>query len=242
MKSSLKIIISFMAFGALAEEYPLQMLERPFTMPKNAFESELLFKNSAVGIMSANYGITNDLQLGLSWNGMSTKEVESGKKIVPDMSLSINAAYFTFGTRWAAGMVTASMPLHFESNTFQSVSFAAPLSIPIVRHHLGLFLFYYDSVVFNWKDGFFAEFNLPLRLNWQATERLYLKLGTNLATLSTNGNHNHLIKTSPLTLEGLFAVTKNVDILGSFGFPDVQHAENMVMMLGVAFRGGALDG
>ena len=233
---SLSIILTFMALGTIASEYPLPMLQRPFTMPKNSFESSIQFKNSAVGVLSTDYGITDDFQLGLSWAGMSTNRLD------PAMQMSINAGYFTFANNWIANMVVASLPLYFEKNALHAFALSAPTAVPIIRGHLGLLLFYDDLVALDWENGFVAKFNFPLRLNWQATDRLFLRLGTNLATLSTNGEHNHLFKTSPLTLSGLFAVTKNVDILGSFGFPNLQKPTDMVMMLGVAFRGGALDG
>jgi hypothetical protein len=219
--------------------YPLQMLDRPFTMPKNSFQSSLQFKNSAVGIMSTEYGITDDLELGLSWGGMST----SGQHLQPEMNMTVNLAYFLFSKPYASGMVNFSLPFYFESQVLHKASFALTTSVPLVRGHLGLLLFYDDLVALDWsKETLQASFNFPVRLNWQATDQFYLKLGTSLGTLNTAGPQISMIDKTPLKLEALFAVTKSVDLLGSFGFANVQQPKNIVMMLGISVRGGELDG
>ena len=233
------ILFVLVSMGAVAKsEYPLQMLHRPFTMPKNAFQTSMQFKNSAVGIMSAEYGITHDLELGLEWGGMGTK----GQDLQPEMSMAVKLGYFLFSTPYASSMLNFSLPFHFESNVLQKASLSLTTSVPIVRGHLGLLLFYDDLVALDWsKETLQASFNFPVRLNWQATEQLYLKLGTSVGTLSTTGSHVSIADKTPLKFETLFAVTKSVDLLGSFGFAAVQKPSDMIFMLGVSIRGGELD-
>lgn len=240
MRAIFKLTFLFLvSLGAAAKsDYPLQMLERPFTMPKNSFQTGLEFRNSAVGIMSAEYGITDNLQIGLSWDGLVT-----GETLKPEMSMAVSLGYFLFSTPYASSMAEFKLPFYFESNVLKKASFAFTTSVPLVRGHLGLLLFYDELVALDGsKENLQASFNFPVRLNWQATEQLYLKLGTSVATLSTTGEHENIIDKTPLTFSGLFAVTKSVDLLGSFGFANVQQPKDMVIMLGISIRGGELDG
>lgn len=237
--SKLIFILSLVSLKVAAKsDYPLQMLERPFTMPKNSFQTSMQFKNSAVGIMSAEYGITDDLELGFSWGGVAT-----GETLKPETSMAVNLGYFLFSTPYVSSMASFSLPFHFESNVLKKASFAFTTSVPIVRGHLGLLLFYDDLIALDWsKDTLQASFNFPVRLNWQATQQLYLKLGTSAGTLTTTGVHKSMVDAAPLTFSVLYAVTKSVDLLGSFGFAAVQKPTDAVMMLGISIRGGDLDG
>ena len=233
------LALTLVSMGVLAKtEFPTAMLERPFTMPKNAFESGLQFKNTAVGIMSFDYGITHDFQAGVSWGGLTTDD----QGLQPEMNMAVNLGYFLFSTRYASSMANFTLPFHFENDVLKKASFSFTTSIPLIRGHLALLAFYDDLIALDWTNGLKANFNFPLRLNWQATPHLYLKLATNLVNFSTTGVHTHIIDKTPLTFSALYAVTKSVDLVGSFGFTNVQDCKDAVLMLGMAFRGGELDG
>ncbi|MES2504081.1 MAG: hypothetical protein V4534_04300 [Myxococcota bacterium] len=229
--------LASISLGLCAGSYPTQMLDRPFTLPQNSFESGVKFNNAQVGVLKTDYGITDDFQIGLSWGGMATQE-----DMKPDMKMNINLGYFLFTSPYASGMLNASMPFYFESAVTQSASFALTTSVPLIRGHLGMLLFYDDLVALDWSKGFHASFNLPVRLNWQATSQLYLKLGTSVANLRTTGEHDHLFNKTPLELSALFAVTPFVDIVGSVSFPKLQQPNDVVMMIGFDIRGGSLEG
>jgi hypothetical protein len=223
--------------------YPTAMLERPFTMPTNSFETGIKFKvdpaQMSVNSLHLDYGITDDFQIGLSWNGMGARYNFSDFKA--ENALSLNLGYFLFANRYAASMVALSSEFLFDSRVASSTSLSAPTSIPIIRGHLAFLAFYNDLVKMDWQKNA-AEFHMPLKLNWQATPRLYIGLETHLGKLSTDGNHDYIGKTSPAWFNGLYAITPAVDVMTKIGFNEVTDQNTFGFVVGINIRGGMLDG
>lgn len=213
----------------------MTVFQRPFTMPQNSFQSSLNFSNSNMLMLGADYGITDKFQIGLGWEGLDT----AGK--LPTQKLSLNAAHFLFSTPYASSMAVFNMPFYFDRMVLQQVNLSLSTYIPLVRGHLNLVLLE-DLVKFSWLTDTAADFKISTRLSWQATQALCLNLVTSPATLSTSGEHTHIIQKTPLELRALYAVTPMVDIVGSLGFDNIQNASGFSAMLGVLLRGGDIEG
>ncbi|MBL4819337.1 MAG: hypothetical protein JKY15_08990 [Deltaproteobacteria bacterium] len=206
-------------------------------MPKNAFESKIKFNNSSVGIISTDYGITNDFQIGISWGGVASQNLK------PDRSISLNVGYYALTTPYSFTMLSMSMPFYMEKDPVRNVSFAAPTVFTIIPSTLGIMAFYNDLVALKWsKNKVEADFAVPFQLYWQPTEQLYLNVSTEIARLNTAGNHSHIAQTTPLNFGALFAATDSIDVMGSFEFSELQDPTKVSLMLGMAFRGGRLNG
>lgn len=236
-KNLLVVSLSILSLGLLAtEKYPTALFERPFTMPQNSFESSIRFDKGNVFRLGTVYGITDYTEIGLSWGGFGTAEVK------PEQAISLNFAQFLFSTRHVSSMATLSVPFHFEQMVLNKVSLGLPTYVPVVRGKLNL-VFLEDIATLEWKKDTFAQFAFHVRFSWQATHLLCLSLVTTPGTLSTAGNHTHLINVSPISLKVLYAITPMVDIVGEAGFKNIRQAQDsVVMMLGVLFRGGDIEG
>lgn len=232
-------LLSTLSLGLLAtEKFPMTVFERPFTMPRNSFESTLFFSDNNLLMLGADYGITDHTQIGLGWGGLDTKES------APVQKISVMASQFLFSTRHVSSMATLSIPLHFERMIFQEVNLSLPTYIPVVRGKFNVVLFE-NLAKLNWSAQTHADFKFETRLSWQATHVLCLNLITDLATVNTLGNHKHIGQATPLTFKVLYAITPMIDIMGSIGYDNIQKYESTVGitgMLGVAFRGGDLEG
>lgn len=233
----LVVFLSILSLGLLAtEKYPAAVFERPFTMPQNSFESSIRFDKGNVFQLGTIYGITDHTEIGLFWNGFGTA------KAMPEQAISLALAQFLFSTKHVSSMATLSVPFHFEQMVLNKVSLGLPTYVPIVRGKLNL-VFLEDIATLQWKESTFAEFAFHVRLSWQATHSLCLSLVTTPGTLSTAGNHTHLIDVSPISLKALYAITPMFDVVGEAGFKNILQAkDNVVMMLGVSFRGGDIEG
>ena len=74
MKLGLSAVLLTLSLGALAApKYSATVFQRPFTMPQNSFESSLFFSDQNKASLGVDYGITDDFQIGLSWNGFGEK-------------------------------------------------------------------------------------------------------------------------------------------------------------------------
>lgn len=239
MKLKLSSVLFTLSLGVMAApKYSATVFERPFTMPQNSFESTLMFSNDKMMLLGADYGITDDIQLGLGWDGFETVRTNN---IAPTQSIAVNAAAFLFSTRYASSMATVSMPLHFDKMAVQSVSLGVPTYVPVVRGRLNL-VFLENLIELKWLDRASADFKFETRVSWQATRSLCLNLITSPAILSTSGNHTHLIDVTPLKFKALYAITPMIDVFGSVGFDNIQNAAGFSGMLGVGFRGGDIEG
>ncbi len=236
MKLALKAVLLTLSLGAVAApKYSVTVFERPFTMPRNSFESVLHFTDDNMLALGADYGITDHTQIGLGWDGFDT----AGN--MPTQKISFNAAQFLFSTRHVSSMATFSMPFNFNRMVLQEVSLGMPTYIPLVRGKVNLVLLE-NLAKINWLAETYADFKIETRLSWQATHALCLNLITSPATLSTSGNHAHIIQATPLKFKALYAITPMVDVFGSIGLNNIQNASGLSGMLGVALRGGDIEG
>lgn len=241
--------------------FPTSILSRPFTMPRNSFESKINFKAGShvdpsslysLSNLSLDYGITEDFQLGLSWNGVET--TNSFNKFSTDNSLTLNAGYFLFAVPYAAAMATLSIPFHFDNQVIKTTSFAMPTAVTAVKNKLSFLFFYYDTVKVYWrtipntnpenvKNQFTVDFALPVQLGYQATESFNIALSTNIATLSTDGKHDHPGKTIPIHLNLTYAVNSFLDLTGKLSLDNAYDAANTFSFTaGVVYRFGMLEG
>lgn len=236
--------------------YPTAVLSRPFTMPSNSFETTLKFKTGSHGAkdeafyslntLSAGYGVTDDLELGLSWDGMKMDNLAFGN-LQATPSVSLNAGYFLYAIPYVAAMASLSIPFHFDSEVVKSTSFAMPTSFSIIKSKLSFLTFYYDTVKIHWRDNgdkkqYTVDFRFPLKLSYQATSNFFAGISTEIAALSTDGKHSHIGQTTPLYLNATYAVTRAFDIVAQTGFDNVQDWRNSFSFVaGVTYRFGAID-
>ncbi|MDA0712882.1 MAG: hypothetical protein O2897_02720 [bacterium] len=242
-------------------KYPTSIMSRPFTMPQNSFEAKINFKAGShsdpsslysINKLSLDYGIINDFQIGLSWDGLETNN--KFNKLNADKPLSLNAGYFLFAIPHAAAMATLSVPFHFDNEVVKTTSFAMPTAVTVVKNKLSFLFFYYDSVKVYWrtipnsnplkvKNQYTVDFTLPVKLGYQATDSLNIALSTNIATLNTDGKHDHLGKTIPLHLDLTYAVNSFIDVTGKLSLENAYDAPNTFSFTaGVAYRFGMIDG
>lgn len=237
MGFALKAILLSLSLGALAApKYPITVFQRPFTMPKNAFESVLSFSNDNIMKLGADYGVTDSFQMGFDWGGLDMSNSPSKK-------ISLNAAHYLFSTPYASSMATFSMPFYFSKMVLQSVTLGMPTSIPIVRGHVSWIVFE-DLITLDWLENVYSNFQFGTRISWQATPSLYFSLGTSLGTLNTLDENTHIFQTTPIKLGVIYAVTPMVDLIGSLKVNDLQQSKTteFIATLGVVFRGGNIEG
>jgi hypothetical protein len=63
--------------------------------------------------------------------------------------------------------------------------------------------------------------------------------------MNTLGDHKHIGQATPLTFKALYAISPMLDIVGSIGYDNIQSFEStrgLTGMLGIAFRGGDIEG
>src|SRR3989338_156054 len=130
MKQIITAFFITMSLGTLAApKYSATAFQRPFTMPKNSFESSLSFSNKNVAELGFDYGLTDLIQMGIGWRGLDQNNQ-------PTQALSINVAADLFSTPYASAMAKLSMPLYFQNQLIQEVSAGMPTYIPLVRGYL----------------------------------------------------------------------------------------------------------
>jgi hypothetical protein len=235
-KVILSLVLSVFSLAVLAgPKYSMSVFQRPFTMPQNSFESSLKFSNSNMMILEADYGITDQFQLGLAWEGFDT----AGK--LPNQKISLNAAHFLFSTPYASSMLVLNMPFYFDRMVLQQINLSLSTYVPLVRGHLNLILLE-DLAKFSWLTETYADFKISTRFSWQATQALCLNLITSPVTLSTSGEHTYILQATPIHFKALYAVTPMVDIVGVMGFDNIQNASGFSALLGIALRGGDIEG
>lgn len=232
-----KIFIGLLFTGLSAigsTKYSATVFSRPFTLPQNSFDTTVNFSNERFASLSANYGITEQLQLGLEWQGLDVG-------YMADQKIALNAAHFLYTTRWVSAMTKFNLPFHFNRLVLQDFTSSAPTYAHIWRGKINL-VFLEDLVKISWLEETHAIFNLSTRLSWQATHALCLNLKTNWVALNTLGNHVHIGQTTPVEFSTLYAVTPMVDVIGSVRFLNVQNVTGFSAMLGVSLRGGDIEG
>lgn len=226
-------------------DFPMAVSDRPFTMPKNSFEAAGSVKyhpqphlnGLSLNRLSLAYGLTDDLQLGLSWGGFSVPDLDVEK------SLGLSVGYFAFANAYAAGMVQLDVPLYFQTNAVKTISFSAPTAFGIVPG-VGLLAFYSDLVALDVVDKYVA-FNFPLKLSWQATKQLHLGISTSLAEFRVGrGEGQTYIWNKPsVNLDALYALDGTFDVFASIGVSNARDLTNsFATSVGIAYRFGALNG
>ncbi|MEI6807017.1 MAG: hypothetical protein WCK49_11050 [Myxococcaceae bacterium] len=239
MRLALNAVFLSLSLMTLATtKYPMAVFERPLTMPKNSFESALLFSDDHMMMLGADYGITDYTQIGLAWDGFETAES------APVQKISLIGAQFLFATDYVCSMAVVAMPLHFNDSVFREVSVSLPTYIPILREKFNIVLFE-NIVKLHWREEAQADFKFETRFVWQATHSLCLSLVTDWGTVNTSGAHKHIAQATPLIFEALYAITPMLDIVGVLGYDNIQSFEStkgLTGMLGIVFRGGDIEG
>lgn len=232
---ALTAVLLTLSLGVFAgHRYSITVSQRPFTMPENSFETSLGFSNKSSVLLNSAYGITDNFQLGLEWGGLDTGNF-------PDQKVSLSAQHFLFSTPYLSSKAVMKMPFYFNRMVLQEIALGMPAYVPLIRDKLTL-VFLENLMTVKWLEDTKADFQFSTRLSWQATQSIWLYLSTNLGTLSTQGNHSHIVQATPLTFFALYAVTPMVDITAETGFKDIQNQTDFTVMLGVAIRGGNIEG
>lgn len=231
--------------------FPTAVLERPFTTPAGVGEisagmnfghhfdanQKVVPDMASLSRVSAKFGLTDSLEIGVAWNGFQIPRVNW------DKAITFNAGYFLFANQYAAAMASVDVPVHFESGVVRNVKFAMPTAFGIVKN-LSLLVFYDSLVDFKFaNDVYEASFNLPAKLTLQATPRLALGISTTLAELSLGSVHGqHFFwQGAPLKLHGLYAITNAFDIVADVGVGQVARPhQSFGFTLGLNYRLGNL--
>ncbi|MES2503653.1 MAG: hypothetical protein V4534_02120 [Myxococcota bacterium] len=232
----MKVLLSLLLASALlAESYPIALVDRPLTMPRNSFESTLRFDQKSLMQLGMGYGFSDNMQLGISWDGM---EAPSGATPVPKRRINLTGAYWAFNSPYISGRANFILPFNFDRMVLQELFVGFALFVPVKRGLMNVVLF--DQLMtLNWYEAETqATFHFPIRLSWQVNPAICLNFKTELAEFNTSGHHEHLIKKTPLYLEALYGITSEIDVIGLAGFGNIQNATNLSLMLGVNFRGG----
>ena len=230
--------------------FPVAISSRPFTLPAGSFEVATslggsLSDKSMGSDLRLSLGINDDLQLDVTYGGMSWMDV------TPTQSMSVGVGYFTYANDFMASMASLSVPLDFGADhVAQSVSFAA-FTVFGLGNGFGIHAFYENLVDFHFRPathgdaewtGMYADFNLPVRLAYQASDEVYLGLSTNLATLHTNKAQEYIWDVTPIKLAAAYSFSNAVDLGVWVGFTDVKDANTFNGGIGFSVRGGALNG
>jgi|GEM_PF-3687240 len=233
--------------------YPTALNKRPFTLPQGSVEAsgDMKFQNFAAETVGAvapdiaslnslgvKVGVTDDLTFGLSWGGFQIP------KMNPAKSINTGIGYFVGANKYFATMVSLDVPFHFEADVVHNVSFAAPTVFGIVKD-VSVLAFYDGLVDFHFANkSYSASFNLPVKLGYQATDRLALDVSTTLATFHVGGakDHSYIWQAAPVNVGALYAITNAFDVVGRVGFSDVaKPKDSFAFTLGLNYRIGILD-
>lgn len=232
--------------------YPTALNKRPFTLPQGSVEAsgEMKFQNFAaqanavapdiasLNSLGVKVGVTDDLTLGLSWGGFQIP------KMNPAQSITAGVGYFVGANKYFATMVSLDVPFHFHSDVVRNVTFAAPTVFGIAKD-VSILAFYYDLVDFHFANKTYsASFKAPVKLGYQATDRLALGISTNLATfkVGSSNEQSYFWQGAPVEVHGLYAITNAFDVVADVGFGDVaKPKDSFAFKIGLNYRLGILD-
>ena len=232
--------------------YPISNSDRPFTLPSEIAEIDLLATHTSASSLGASiltsYGITDNFQVNAGYDGVALLDFET---VEAEQSFHVGFDYFLFESRFVSSMVDFDFPLYVNNNVAQNLKLALPTSIPLWRAaKLGLTILNSGLVDFIFVPYVGADINLPARIGWQATEGLSLGLGTNLATFNINkpdGNGGYLGNAyiwtvTPLYLHALYGFQDSFDLNARIGFHDLQRnvGNNFYVWFGINVRFGKM--
>jgi len=232
--------------------FPITNADRPFTLPPEIAEIDLLATHASLADFNASinvsYGLLEDFQINASYDGVSLLDFET---LRAEKAFHLGFDYFFLETPYFASMVDVDLPLYVASNVVQNIKLALPTSVPLWRSaRVGLMLFNAGLVDFNFAPYFAADINLPARISWQATDALWLGLATNFATFHINqpdGSggtlpNDYIWTKTPIYIAGLYGVSEYFDVVGRIGLHDVQGnwGDNFYVWLGVGVRFGRM--
>jgi hypothetical protein len=232
--------------------FPTAVIKRPFTPPQGSLEvsGAMKFGNhtgdagavapdmASLSSLSARFGLTDDLSVGVSWDGFLIP------KMNPTKSFTAGLGFFVGANKFAATMVSVDVPVHFNSDAVRNVRFAAPTAFGIAPN-VSILAFYDGLVDFRFAGKKYeASFNLPIKVGYQATEKLWVDASTNLATFEVGSQkgHNYIWQKAPVKVRGLYAITNSFDVVADVGFDNVvKPKETFAFTLGLNYRIGVLD-
>lgn len=228
----LTLLVATVAFA----QYPVSALSRPLTTPRNMFETSLSFNNTRFAEVRIDWGVSNDIQVGLDWAGLSARG------LTPSRQVGLHGAYALFESEYVRSKVNVDLPIFLQQSVLQEIGFSLPTYFAVIPEHLNVVLLE-DLVTLGFNNEVNAQFRFPVRLFWQATRAFSLSLGTDLATVNTHASKReyadtHILETTPVRLHGLYAVTPEVDVFSAIGIANAQNATGISAALGVVVRTG----
>ncbi len=251
---------------ASSKEYPLTPWDRPSFLPRSAFEvsagvkANKLNAASLEGTIGLSYGLTDRLQLDLTYSG--TEFTRKGSEFKAGRTLTIEATTGVWSNDFMSLKVGAALPVNFDKEVVSETSFNMPLSfVPFDRfaiktiHDEFIKLKYNDKKDNETTGKFGAEINVPLKVGYQVGDRLWLEASTKLASLNIGGaqglaGSTYIGKHNPVKVKGIVAVTNWFDVDASAGFSDnvsqrekgASYVDTFNFGVGIALRGGWLNG
>jgi len=249
MKNSIKhslmsAVIVVAAATSFAEgSYPVAIMDRPGSLDLGQVEviGEFDTKPTASAVdptLSAKVkvGVGKGFQLNLAYDGLNMGNMEVSEVFHVGMRRSLlSVGDYSMSTSF-------DLPIHFKGQAIQNVRaglsqgylFTEGLAISALRGKL-------VDVKFGPKVE--LELNVPVELAFQATENVYLELGTNFANLHTQNMKasSYIWTKTPVDFSVTYAFNNIVDVSVKAGFENAQKPKDtFVAGLGVAFRAGDL--
>jgi len=225
--------------------YPIEIINRPFTLPSGAWQAGLdLFADKsfdAIGTsVGFDYGLLNELQVGLSYSFL-LKDFEAKG------DLALAASYLYLGGDKLSGLAVAGLgysflnegllPLEVGSLVWYTINpkmavYAVPLlTISLADEDLG--------------DGGAAVkpifLALPVNYALQVTSTIYVEVGTELAQINISDSNTLIFGADyiPLSLIGFLSLDNKLDFGAAISWGDLSDDAGAFDLLAlVRYRGG----
>lgn len=233
--------------------YPVTQWDRPSFLPQNSFEVSVGGKmkkfnaESFTGTIGLSYGIAPKVQLDLEYQGTELNRVDSNKRFVAGRTLEAGVTTAIWGNSFMSLKGNVVLPLHFEQQVVKDVYVNLPLSFSPAER-LGIKFFHAEFIGFNFENKFGMEFGAPVKISYQVADRVLVEAGTKLATLKVLGEKGFaaskwIATETPVKAGVNVAITNWMDVEANAGFGNAQNpADTFNAGIGLAFRGGALNG
>lgn len=254
MKNNLKknlmsaLLVVLTAGAVLAEEaYPVAVLDRPGVLPIGAVEGVVDFNNKGLDLghsdvkVKAKVGVGSKIQIDLGYDGAAKGSFEASK-LNHTAHVGARASLMSVGSY--GNSISFDVPLHFAGQLVENTKIGFTNAYMITNNFAVLAL-HGDFLDVKYGKKLGLEVNLPVMAAFQASENVYLELGTNLATFNARefDKSNYIWTKTPVGLGVTYAFNNVIDLSAKVGVEDALNAKKTFNAgVGVAFRAGNLLG
>ena len=229
--------------GTAMGAWSKSVIDRPLTVMKGKLgaEADLLIAHVSITILGmtasdtseglgvgAEYGVSDKIAVGGSYSfALNSFEIKGPLTVYAALQLmhsekldvGASADFEIDLNNTDAKEIHAGLAVRYKVTPKVAVFTGNPWAPGPLGQHLTIGL----------ASGAAKTFAIPVGVGLQATPELFAYVNTNIATilLSDPGMGNRVTSiadATPLAIGAWFNVNKNIDVGGSFSFPDVQHA------------------